>query len=142
MAVKIFLDANIILDAYLHRENFQPAYKIMEEISAGNIEGRITSSVLHICSYWLKKEYGLAETKRLLIQLLMHIRVIDIIHDTALFALQSEIKDIEDALQYYTAMQHKLDYFISADKNFSKISSKALPIVTPKEFLKKFQFND
>jgi predicted nucleic acid-binding protein len=136
MAVKIFLDANIILDAYLHRENYQHAHKIMEQISAGNIEGRITSSVLHICSYWLKKEYGLAETKRLLIQLLMHIRVIDIAHDTALFALQSEMKDVEDALQYYTAVQHKLDYFISSDKKFSKVTSQTLPILTPKEFLK------
>ena len=77
----------------------------------------------------------LVETKRLLLQLLMYVRVIDMAHESALSALQSEMKDIEDALQYYAALQHKLDYFITADKNFAKASVQALPIMTPKEFL-------
>jgi predicted nucleic acid-binding protein len=44
--------------------------------------------------------------------------------------------DIEDALQYYTAMHHKVDYFISLDKNLIKSAIPVLPILTPEEFLK------
>jgi hypothetical protein len=50
--------------------------------------------------------------------------------------LYSKIKNIEDALQYYTAMHHKIDYFITQDKDLQKESIPTLPIYTPDEFLK------
>jgi len=50
-------------------------------------------------------------------------------------ALHSKITDIEDALQYFTAMHYNIDYFISRDKILQKQSSPTLPVYTPKEFL-------
>jgi hypothetical protein len=44
--------------------------------------------------------------------------------------------DIEDALQYYTALHHKLDVFISSDKQLQKSAISSLPVYTPEEFLK------
>lgn len=37
-----------------------------------------------------------------------------------------------DALQYYTAMHHKLDYFILRDKQLQKQS---IPVYTPRDLL-------
>ena len=70
--------------------------------------------------------------------LLADVYVIDISHEITLNALHSKIKDIEDALQYYTAMHHKLDYFITQDKDMQKESIPVLPVYTPEEFLKEF----
>ncbi len=139
MASKVFIDANIILDLTLKREYYSDAVKLFELGLSGNIILHASPSVTHIVGYWLSKTYGIAKAKELLLTLLADIRVIDIPHDNVVAALHSKMKDIEDALQYYTALHHRLDYFITRDKGLVKESTAILPIVTVKEFLKDMQ---
>ena len=73
-----------------------------------------------------------------MLTLLVDVTVIDISHEITLTALHSKIKDIEDALQYYAAMHHKIDYFISQDKDLQKELIPTLPVYTSVEFLKEF----
>lgn len=136
MAVKVFLDANILLDFTLKREYYEDAKEVLQLIINNSVQGYTTSSVIHIVGYWLSKSYGSIKAKELLLSLLTDIKVIDISHETALIALHSKINDIEDALQYYTAIYHKLNYFISRDKQLQKDSISILPVFTPKEFIK------
>ncbi len=138
MASKVFIDANILLDFTLKRTSYQEAKQIVELAINGAIQAYITPSIVHIVGYWLSKAYGTTKAKELLLALLEDIQVIDIPHQITLVALHSKMKDIEDALQYYTAIHHKLDYFISLDKQLQKESIAGLPIYTPKEFLKEF----
>ncbi len=141
MAIKIFLDANVILDSYLHREN-SSSDKLMQLVSDRKVDASISSSILHICSYWLRKEFTSAETRKLLNQLVNYVQIIDISHHNAVLALQSSIKDIEDALQYYSAVQHGLDFFISSDKELLKSRRDMLPVCSPTEFLKTMKLHD
>lgn len=136
MASRVFLDANILLDFTLKREAYPVARKIMELVINGQIQAFITPSIIHIVGYWLTKAYGNAKAKELLLTLLADVSVIDIGHEITLTALHSKIKDIEDALQYYTAIHHKVDFFISRDKDLQKASIPTLPVYTPDEFLK------
>jgi predicted nucleic acid-binding protein len=137
MAYKIFLDANILLDFVLKREeHYHDARQIIELIINNRAQAVITSSVLHIAGYWITKAYGSTKAKELLLTLLVDVKVIDIPHEVALTALHSKIDDIEDALQYYTAIHHKVNYFISRDKQLQKDSIPVLPVYTPNEFLK------
>ncbi|TFF40780.1 type II toxin-antitoxin system VapC family toxin [Mucilaginibacter psychrotolerans] len=135
MAYKIFLDANVLLDYILKREHQEDAKAIIEMVQDGYVEGFITSSVLHIIGYWIAKAYGIEKTKTLLLNLLTNVKVIDITHEVALIAVHSKIDDIEDALQYYTAIHHKLDYFISRDKQLKKDGIPTLQVYTPQEFI-------
>lgn len=84
------------------------------------------------------KELGNANAKELLLTLLADITVIDLPHEIAVSALHSRITDIEDALQYYTAIHHKLDYFISCDKQLQKQGIPALAVYMPEDFLEEF----
>lgn len=136
MAFRIFLDANILLDFTLKREAYPVARKILEQAVNGQVQAFITPSIVHIVGYWLTKAYGNTKAKELLLTLLADVTVIDIDHEITLAALHSKIKDIEDALQYYTAIHHKVDYFISRDKDLQKVSIPPLPVYTPDEFLK------
>ena len=43
--------------------------------------------------------------------------------------------DIEDALQYYTALHHRLDYFVTRDKGLKKAAIAVLPVCSPEEFI-------
>ncbi len=54
-------------------------------------------------------------------------------------ALSSAFDDIEDAVQYFTALQAEdIDYFISSNiKDFKKATS-SLPVFTPKQFMEQY----
>ena len=138
MAFKVFLDVNIVLDLTLKREAYAEAEQIFERIINGRIQGYITPAVVHMAGYWLTKYYGASQAKKLLLLLLADVKVIDISHEITIAALNSKINDIEDALQYYTAIHHKLDCFISRDKRLKKDSLAILPVYTSSEFLKEF----
>ncbi|MGN6637882.1 MAG: type II toxin-antitoxin system VapC family toxin [Mucilaginibacter sp.] len=138
MASKVFLDANILLDLTLKREFYDDAKTIFGIIITGNIQAFTTPSVIHITGYWLAKAYGNIKAKELLLTLLNDVTVIDIDHEITLTALNSKLNNIEDALQYYAAIHHKIDYFISRDKQLQKDSIPTLPVYTPKEFIKEF----
>ena len=134
MALKIFLDANVILDFVLKRKNYEDVKLIFELEEKRNIKLFISSSILHIIGYWLTKYLGAVVAKTTILKLLEHIKVIDGKHESALEALKSDFIDIEDALQYFIALNHKMDYLLSFDVDFQKFNSKKLPIVDIKKF--------
>ena len=135
MASKVFLDANVLLDFFLQRERGETAKRVIEKVVEGSLSAYLTPSVLHIVGYWLSKVYGAGKAKQLLTTLLVDVHAIDCDHATAVMALQSSMDDIEDALQYFTAVKHKLNYFISSDKKLKKVAIPQLPVFTPEEFL-------
>ena len=138
MASKIFLDANILLDFTLQREAYDEAKKVLDLVIDRQAQAFTTSSVIHIASYYLAKFYGSKKTKDLLLGLLLDVTIIDLTHEMTVMALSSKFDDIEDSLQYYAAVHHKLDYFISRDRQLKKDSTPVLPVITPKEFLEDF----
>lgn len=135
MAYKIFIDANILLDFTLKRPDYTTARNIIEFTVNKKINAFISPSIVQICGYWLSKSYGKEQAKNLLNELLTIIHCIDLPHEQVLTALHSSMDDIEDALQYYTALYHKLDYLISRDRHFQKSAIPALPVVSPEDFL-------
>jgi predicted nucleic acid-binding protein len=135
MASKIFIDANILLDFALKRTEYKNAKAIMELVISGKVQGFITPSIVHIVGYWLTKEYGAKKAKEILLALLAEITVIDITHSITLMALHSRMNDIEDALQYFTALHHKLDYFLTRDEKLIKEGNPVLPIISVDDFL-------
>jgi predicted nucleic acid-binding protein len=138
MASKIFLDANILLDLTLKRDSYHDAKQILGMVINGEVKAFTTPSIIHITGHWLTKAYGNTKAKELLLTLLIDITVIDISHEIALAALHSKINDIEDSLQYYSAIHHKMDYFISRDKQLQNNSIPILPVYTPQEFIQEF----
>lgn len=139
MASRVFLDANILLDFTLKREGHPLARKLIELVVNGQIQAFITPSIVHIVGYWLTKAYGNTKAKELLLTLMADVTVMDISHEISMAALHSKIKDIEDALQYYTAIHHKIDVFISRDKDLQKAAIPTLPVYAPDEFLKELE---
>ena len=133
MAFKIFLDANFLLDLTLKRNAFSHVSKIMQSGINGEIELYTTPAVLHIVSYFLSKAHNAAISKKIIGVLLNDITIIDCSHATAVLAVNSNFEDIEDALQYYAALTHNLDYFITSDINLKKLSLPQLPVYSAKE---------
>lgn len=135
MASKILLDANILIEFLLERNNFQLSQRLLKGLIDSPHKLFVTPSIIHITSYWVKKSLGTETTKTLLLELLADIKTIDCDHKTVVLAINSAMTDIEDALQYYTALQHRLDYIITFDQHFQKQAIPTLPIYSPQEFL-------
>jgi predicted nucleic acid-binding protein len=135
MASKIFVDANVLLDFSLKRDNYSVSKQLIQLIIDGELQAFITPSIVHITGYWLTKAYGADKAKQILLQLLTDIQVIDCNHAVAINALNSKMADIEDALQYYTALHHKIDFFITEDKNLQKSAIPNLPVYSSQDFL-------
>lgn len=139
MAFKLFLDANVCMNFLLQRKGFEPCESIFERIVSGEVKGYISPAIVHIIAYFLAKVHQKVIVKKLILNLLAHVKLIDCSHEIAINAINSQMTDIEDALQYYTAMHHKMDYFISLDKNLMKSAIPILPICSPEEFLDMFE---
>jgi predicted nucleic acid-binding protein len=135
MVFKGFLDANVLLDFFLKRAGHDDAEKLIEKALERRFAAYTTPAVLHITGYWVTKAYSAAKAKQLLTSLLADIHIIDCDHQTALLALQSAMLDIEDALQYFTAIKYHMTHFISSDKPLKKAAIPQLPVYTPREFL-------
>jgi predicted nucleic acid-binding protein len=135
MGNKIFLDANVLLDHCLQRENYKYSKIIFDKIENGQIRAYINGSIIHILSYILSKVYGSKKTKIILEALMVDLNIVDLSTEIILQALHSKIEDIEDALQYFSAIHYKMDYLITNDKNFIKLNSSYLPIFTTADYI-------
>lgn len=138
MASKVFLDANVCISFLLQRKGFESSERIFERIILGEFKAYISPAIVHIIAYFLGKVLAKDIVKSLILSLLANVKVIDCNHEIAINAINSRMTDIEDALQYYTAMHHKMDYFISLDKNFIKSAIPNLPVFSPIDFLTAF----
>lgn len=135
MAFKVFLDVNIILNFVLQRDGYKSSKTIITWAEEGKINGFVSPTVVQICSYWIAKAYGVKKAKEIMTTLLAFTRTIDTPHEVVLAALHSSMNDIEDALQYYTALHHKMTYVISQDKVFQKAALPSLQVVSPTDFI-------
>jgi predicted nucleic acid-binding protein len=135
MAFRVFLDAGILLDLTLKRDRYAAARRLMEWAVAGRIEAYVTPAVIQETARWLKQVYGAERTRELLLALLAEVLVIDGGHTVAVSALHSTMNDMDEALSYYTALHHKLDYFITCNEGLTKAAMSVLPVCTPEEFL-------
>ena len=135
MASKVFLDANIVLDFVLQRDGYERAKTIVLWAEHRKIAGFVSPTVVQICAYWIAKAYGVKKTKEIMTALLTFLSTIDTPHEQVLTALHSSMDDIEDALLYYTALHHGLDYIISKDQAFQKAALPSLPVISPMDFI-------
>lgn len=137
MAYNLFLDANVILDYILKRpEGYKPAKIIFEKIVNGEHLAHTSPVIVHIVSHILKKILGAKQTRKIMLALLNDVQVVDTHHDVIIQAMSAGWDDIEDALQYYTALHHKADLFLSRDEAFAKKAIPSLPIYEPEKFIK------
>lgn len=135
---KIFLDTDVALD---HLADCQPfaeyAHRILALAELGKLTVCVSSLSFSNLYYILRKPKGHAATLTLLAKLKLLVRVSAVGEAEIQSALSSDFKDFEDAIQHFTA---KTEAGISmiVTRNKSDFSTGELPVLTPDEFLAKF----
>lgn len=138
--MNVVLDTNVLLDyAMDRRDTFaDEAEKILKLAEMGQLRCSVTVGSWYTATYVLEKQ--LKNAQQLRGDWLNYLSLLDLldapkaaIHQ----ALLSPAKDLEDAYQYFTALHHRADYFISANLvDFKSILDPDLPVVSPSDFLK------
>ena len=138
MAFKIFLDINIVIDLYYaSRNGHKDAVKIYSLAEQNKLDAFISETIITTTAYVLRKHVRVDQLREIIAGLNNLFTVLSCDNRIISKALGNNIKDIEDAVLYETAKHHKIQYFISNDKkDFSKIDSTMLPVISSEKFLK------
>lgn len=141
MKHSVFADTNVFLDAILLRvEGGTDCREILEMAQAGEIKIYTSPSCLLNVLYFLQKSHIAAqETIEIIENLLQIISLSSPDEKTFISGLHAGFSDLEDAVQYYTALNTKgMDYFITSNIKDFKKASLQLSVLTPKQFMKKY----
>jgi predicted nucleic acid-binding protein len=135
MAFRIFVDSDVLLDFVLKRSGYPIVRRLMDWAVRGRVQLFTSPAILREIARELTKAYGVAQAKELLLALLAIFQLVDAGYDTAVSALQSEIGNISGAISYHTALNHRLDYFITHDTSLLQVVNPLLPSYTAIDFL-------
>lgn len=134
----LFADTNVFLDAFLQRDLGIDCKKILYLSELATLKLYTSSSCLLTVIYFLQKsgipQNVIIETMK---DLFSFVSLQSTDKQAFLSGLSSGFSDLEDAIQYQTALEIKgIDYFITSNiKDFKKALS-TLQVLTPSQFLK------
>ncbi len=138
--MKIFVDTNILIDVLARRRPFYAdsaaVWTLAEE---GRIEG-LVSAVSFTNIFYVVRKLADAKTARRTLALLRNAftpvgcngRILNL-------AMDSDFKDFEDAVQYFSAVQAGAECMISRNPHDFPRTSQC-PVLTPAEFLAAHSF--
>jgi predicted nucleic acid-binding protein len=136
---KIFFDNDIILDIAIERDQslhnaVNDAIKLINLVETGEYKG-YTSSVVFTNTYYIQKKLKDHKTAiNFLKKLRLLLTVLNVDDLIIQKALESEFSDFEDAVQYYTAVENKIDYILT--RNTEDYKKSTIKVYTPSEYLK------
>ena len=131
---KVFLDTNIVADLFLKREPFcENSLKLFTLGFHKKITLYVSSLSYATLAYLVRKMKK--EERVLLFEKLRNItETTTVDRQTVDKALLSDFSDLEDALQYYSAVNAKVDVVLTRNKkDFVEAN---VPVMTPDEFFK------
>jgi predicted nucleic acid-binding protein len=133
----LFLDTNIVIDLLAKRE---PFYRWAAQLFslADKLKLQLCVSALTFANtnYILLKERKPEEAKLILRRLKLLVKVISL--DDKIIGLSlndSDFKDYEDALQYYSALENGNDMIIT--RNLKDFQKSKIPVLTAEQYLQR-----
>lgn len=130
---RVFVDTNIVMDLLERTEQF---FKEAQELFtlADKKEVKLYVSALTIANvHFLLHKHLKMEARRVLAKFKVLVEVLPITDKILDLALASDQKGFEDAIQYFTAIEHDLEIIITRNKkDFKNLN---LPILTAREYI-------
>ncbi len=134
MALKVFLDTNIITDHIQNRNNF--SIEVIKLCELGRVRGYVSSASFYTLVFLVKK-YSTKNPRTVLEYYLDMVELIPTTKDNLFGSFASSFTDLEDAFQYFTAMNEKsMDYFITNNVKDFKNANPKLPVLSAQNFIK------
>ncbi|MCF8346524.1 MAG: PIN domain-containing protein [Bacteroidales bacterium] len=134
----LFIDKDVIIDYITDRKPFaDTAEKLFALIENKKLKGHTSSLCFSNLYYLLRQQLSRSKSISLLKDLAGMLNILKVDEDSILQALDSDFKDFEDAIQYFTASDYKrIDVIIT--RNIKDYKHSSLPVMTPDTMLKTY----
>ncbi|MTJ29888.1 PIN domain-containing protein [Aphanizomenon sp. UHCC 0183] len=132
---QVLFDSDVLLDILAQRQPFviasaQALNTVMKKQVQGFISGHAVTNIFYI----LRRQIGSESARKLIENLLQHIQIASVTNQVIHQALQSPIKDFEDAVTSAAAMSAGLEIIVTRNK--ADFVASLVPAMLPEEFLK------
>lgn len=130
---KIFLDSDIILDALLKREPFYIAALSIIDLAHKAHFKAVTSSVVIVNVHYFLSKLAPVNKIESLRRFRTVVQIVNVDEQIIDMALESNFKDFEDAVQYYTAEKEGCNYIIT--RNVKDYKNSKISILNAEQFI-------
>lgn len=130
---RLFLDTNIVIDVLEAREPYCDDAVQLFTMAYNKKVKLIVSPTTYSTAAYLLRKHGLGEVHRLLTNFRQLSHVATTNEKVVDNSLASKFEDIEDAIQYYTAVNSKADIIIT--RNGKDFVNSRIPVMTAGEYL-------
>ena len=132
---RLLIDTNIVIDLLSKREKFyNEAADLFSRADKNELELTISSLTFANTNYILTKLKSAKEAREILRKFKVLVELLSLDDKITELALSDDnFPDFEDGLQYYSAIENRIDVIITRNKKDFKNSK--IPVLTAKEFL-------
>ena len=132
----VFIDTDVIIDYITDRKPFSDhAEIIFTLIENRKLRGHTSALCFGNLYYLINQQLSRKMTLSILKDLAGILNILKVNEDAVLQALESDFKDFEDALQYYSASDYKrIDLIVT--RNVKDFKHSDLPVMTPDTLIK------
>jgi predicted nucleic-acid-binding protein len=132
---QVLFDSDVLLDILAQRQPFviasaQALNTVMKKQVQGFVSGHAVTNIYYI----LRRQIGSETARKLIENLLQHIQIASVTNQVIHQALQSPIKDFEDAVTSAAAMSAGLEIIVTRNK--ADFVASLVPAMLPEELLK------
>ena len=135
MTRRVFVDSDVILDLLLAREpHAASATQLFALFQDGELEGFVSPVIFSNLFYILRQGMPGPEARAALRKLRLLLHVLPVDEETIDRALASSFSDFEDAIQYYTAVEHEMSALVT--RNRKHYRDARIPILDAEECIR------
>ena len=145
--MKVFIDTNVILEYFMHREKYEVAEKLLKELRSRNAQLFMSVGAFYTIHFiilkYLHKEQGLVgeeclQNLRIILKTIL--QMFDVAEHDKNSLLRgvsdNEYKDIEDSCQHQVAQKVGCEALVSFNiSDFSETIDGRMRIYTPQQFI-------
>lgn len=130
----VLVDTNIVMDLLTkRREYYEPASELFTLSDNREIKLSISSLTFANIYYLLSRELNAEKAKKILRKFKLLVQVLPMDDKIIDLSLNSDFRDFEDAIQYYSAIENKLEIIITRNLKDFKLSR--IPVMTASDYL-------
>lgn len=131
---RVLFDSDVLLDILAQRQPFIVASaRALNTVMQNQVQGYVSGHAVTNIFYILRRQVGNEVARELLAKLLQHLQVASVTDEVIRQALNSPIKDFEDAVTSAAALTAGLEIIVT--RNTPDFVASLVPVMLPNEFL-------
>lgn len=131
---RILVDTNVVLDLLGKREKYlREAQELFTLGDRGDVQLFVSALTIANTYYILSQQLKLPDVHKVIRQFKILVDILPVDDKIIELSLDSGFVDFEDAIQYYSALEHEIGLIITRNQSDFKLSS--IPVLSAKEYL-------